>query len=129
MTRIIPYRGGLCDSKDIVGIDLKGLAVFSNVLLVLVSIERLPHVQRIFSVRRHARGIVRVVPDHPAIRRVAHAFVHLDGVAVAHPHKEIHEPRTLLVACLFQRLAQQFPVPQPSVLRRDGQRRDVAVPW
>ncbi len=104
-------------SKNIIRVDLETLAVLSDVDSVLVSVQRLSHVQRIFSFRRHACWIIRVIFDHCAKRRIAHALVHFDGIAVAPPHEKIHKPGILLVTCLFKRLAQEFTISEPSILR------------
>lgn len=71
-------------------------------VFVLVSVERFAHIQSILSVFGHPRRIVRVVPDDLSISRVAHAFIHLDGVFVALSNKQIDKPSILLVACLLE---------------------------
>lgn len=96
--------------EHIIWVDEESLSVLSDMLSVLVPVESLPHVQGIFPVFGHSGRVVRVVLNHRSISRVAHAFVHLDGIFVALSDKEIHKPGFLLIARLFQRLTQKFAV-------------------
>jgi hypothetical protein len=98
-------------SEDIFGKDVEALAIFSHVLAFDIARHGLAHIQRALTQATGWIGwIVGVVVHDGAKSRIAHAFVHADGVLVALADEEIHEPRFLGIAGPFERLREQLAV-------------------
>lgn len=96
------------------------LPILADMLLVLVPTQRLPHIQRILA--------IVVIVQHAPIDRIPHFRVQLLGDLVAGAHKQVHEPGLGGIGLLLQDLGEPRGVAEAPRGRRNGERRDVAVP-
>lgn len=60
---------------------------------------------------------------------VPHFPVHSHGSPVTLSNEQIHKPSVLLLASSLERFRKILRQAQASVLRSDGERSDVSVPW
>ena len=133
---------------QILWVDLELFSICPDMFFLLVPAEWFAHIIRVFT-RSPTCRIITIVFDHPSedaipasrplvsprpghctsgVPDLPHSLIQSNSRVVALPHKQIDKPCVLLFTTSLQCFCQNLRKPQSSILRRNREGSDMAMP-